>query len=114
MAMRIGFSTSVMQRGRSGVGQYVLALVRAILSQPNQHQFVLFVLEDDLPLFEFAGAQAQIVKVPEKFRSPVRNVLWHQSALPRLARKHGLDLLHTPSYRRMLWRKPCRLVATIH
>jgi glycosyltransferase involved in cell wall biosynthesis len=34
--------------------------------------------------------------------------------LPRLAREDRLDVLHVPSYRRMLWRRPCPLVATIH
>ena len=42
--MRIAISTSVIQRGRSGVGQYVLALVRALLDQKGDHQLVLFVL----------------------------------------------------------------------
>ena len=37
--MRIGLSTSVIQRGRSGVGQYVLALVRALLAQDIQRFF---------------------------------------------------------------------------
>ena len=30
--MNIALSTSVMQRGKSGVGQYVLALTRALLA----------------------------------------------------------------------------------
>src|SRR5262249_5740145 len=38
----------------------------------------------------------------------------HQLTLPRLARELGLDVLHVPSYRRLLWPRPCALVATIH
>jgi glycosyltransferase involved in cell wall biosynthesis len=34
--------------------------------------------------------------------------------LPKLARECGLDVLHVPSYRRLPWRRPCALVATIH
>jgi glycosyltransferase involved in cell wall biosynthesis len=56
----------------------------------------------------------QIVPVPEKFRSPIKNILWHQFTLPRLARELQLDVLHIPSYRRLLWSRPCALVATIH
>jgi len=112
--MRIGISTSVIQRGKSGVGQYVFALSRGLLAAHHQHKFVLFVLEEDIPLFAFAKEKAEIVMVPEKFRPPVRNILWHQATLPKLARRLRLDVLHIPSYRRMLWRKPCPLVATIH
>lgn len=112
--MRIGLSTSVMQRGRSGVGQYVLALVRALLPFAGRHEFTLFVLRDDVPRFDFAKDAMRIVPVPEFFRPAVRDVLWHQTVLPLLAKRHRLDVLHVPSYRRLLWLRPCPLVATIH
>lgn len=112
--MRIGLSTSVMQRGKSGVGQYVLALVRALADGPPQHEFTLFVLEEDVPLLAFVRDRMRIVTVPELHRPAAKNVLWHQTKLPGLARRLGLDVLHIPSYRRMLWPRPCALVATIH
>lgn len=112
--MRIGISTSVIQRGRSGVGQYVLALVRALLPEAGRHEFTLFVLEEDIPLFEFAREAMRIVPVPERFRPAVKNIAWHQTELPALVNQLGLEVLHVPSYRRLLWRRPCALVATIH
>lgn len=112
--MKIGISTSVVQRGKSGVAQYVFALVRHLLPFAARHEFTLFVLEEDLPLFEFVESQMAIIPVSERFRPPVKNILWHQFKLPRLARRRGLDVLHVPSYRRMVWLKVCTLVATIH
>ena len=69
--MKIGLSTSVIQRGKSGVGQYVLALVRALLPSAARHEFTLFVLEDDLPLFDFARDAMRIVAVSEAERPAV-------------------------------------------
>ncbi len=112
--MKIGLSTSVIQRGKSGVGQYVLALVRALTATSPNHEFTLFVLEDDIPLFEFARNKVRIERVPERYRPAAKNIVWHQRILPTLARRLGLDVLHVPSYRRMLWPRPCALVATIH
>jgi len=112
--VKIGLSTSVMQRGHSGVGQYVLSLVRALLPAAAAHEFTLYVLEADLPLFDFVDGTMQVEPVAERHRPPVKNILWHQAALPRLVRRAGLDVLHIPSYRRMLWSRPCALVATIH
>jgi glycosyltransferase involved in cell wall biosynthesis len=112
--MRIGISTSVIQRGQTGIAQYLFALLRAFLPCSDNWEFVLFALEEDLPLFEFAKEQMEIVPVAERFRSPVKNILWHQTTLPRLVRECALDVLHIPSYRRLLWRRPCPLVATIH
>lgn len=111
--MKVGISTSVIQRGRSGVGQHVLALTRA-LAERGDIELFLFALEEDLPLFAEHPEAVRRVVVPERFRPAVRNIVWHQSALPRYARRLKLDVVHTPSYRRMLWRRPCSLVATIH
>lgn len=112
--MKIGISTSVVQRGRSGIAQHVFAVLRAMLEQRGNDSFVLFALRDDLPLFRFAERDAELVAVDERFRHPVADILWHQMALPRLARRHRLDVIHAPSYRRMLWSAPCARVATIH
>jgi glycosyltransferase involved in cell wall biosynthesis len=112
--VKIGLSTSAIQRGRSGVGQYVLSLVRALLPAAIEHEFTLFVLEADLPLFSFAGGRMRLEPVDERHRPPLRNVFWHQMILPRLVRRAALDVLHIPSYRRMPWLRPCALVATIH
>jgi glycosyltransferase involved in cell wall biosynthesis len=112
--VKIGLSSSVIQRGRTGIAQYFFALLRAFLPHAGQHRFALFVLEEDLPLFDFVADQMEIIPVPERFRPPANNIFWHQTALPRLARRHQLDVLHIPSYRRLLWPRPCPLVATIH
>ena len=112
--MRIGLSTLMIQRGKTGVAQYVFALLRALQLQANSHRFTLFVLEEDLPLFDFLGGKMTLVPVDERYRPAVRNIYWHQRFLPGLAREHRLDLLHVPSYRRLLARRPCPLIATIH
>lgn len=114
--MKIGLTTSVIQRGKTGIAEYLFSLVRAFEAHAQEHQFILFVLEEDSPLFDFAGRFAQLVRVSEQFRPPLKDIFWHQTILPRLARKFQLDALHVPSYRRMLWPRPvdCALVATVH
>ena len=112
--MKIGISTSVIQRGKSGVAQYVFELVRHFLPFADRHEFTLFVLEEDRALFDFVESKMAVVPVPERFRQPVKNILWHQVKLPRLARRQRLDVLHVPSYRRMVWPRVCARVATIH
>ena len=112
--MKIALSTSVIQRGKTGVAQYVFALARAMLAHADEHDFHLLVLEEDLPLFEFARGRMKIVPVAEKWRPAVRNILWHQTVLPGWLKREGIDVLHVPSYRRMLLRAPCATVSTIH
>ena len=112
--MKIGVSTSVIQRGRTGIAQYVFNLLREFLPHAGEHEFVLFTLEEDVPLFDFARDGMRIIPVSEKYRPAAKNIAWHQTVLPGLCRREGLEVLHVPSYRRMLWARPCKLVATIH
>jgi glycosyltransferase involved in cell wall biosynthesis len=104
----------MIQRGKSGVAQYVFALLRAMLPHTQVHDFSLFVLEEDLPLFDFVKGAMKLVVVEEKLRPAVKNIGWHQLQLPGLANRLNLDVVHVPSYRRMLWRRPCAMVSTIH
>lgn len=112
--MKVGLSTSVVQRGKTGIAQYVFALTRALLELPDAPELTLFVLAEDRPLFAFAEGRANFEIVPESVRPAVRNIRWHHTALPRRVRELGLEVLHVPSYRRLLWQRPCALVATIH
>lgn len=112
--MRIGISTSVIQRGRTGIAQHVFGLLNSFHDVTSTHRFILFVLEQDLPLFDPVRSEMEIVPVPEKYRPPTANIAWHQFKLPEFVRRLQIDVLHVPSYRRLLWPKPCPLVATIH
>jgi glycosyltransferase involved in cell wall biosynthesis len=112
--MKIGLSTTMIQRGHTGIGQYLFALLRAMAALPVRHQFHLFVLEEDLPLFDFVQSTMQVIPVSERWRKPLQNIFWHQAVLPKLVRQLRLDVLHVPSYRRLIWSHPCAMVATIH
>lgn len=112
--MNIAITTTMIQRGKSGVAQYVFALVQELLKHSNSHTFSLLVLEEDLPLFDFARGSTNLIPVAEKWRPAVRNVFWHQAVLPGWLRKNSIDVVHVPSYRRMIRFAPCAKVATIH
>jgi len=112
--MRIGISTSVVQSGKTGIARYLTSLLREFIRDDKGSLFTLFILQNDLKIFDFAVGKMHFVIVPERFRAPVANILWHQCYLPRLVKKYQLDVLHIPSYRRLIWSKPCALVATIH
>ena len=105
--MKIAISTSVIQRGKTGVAQYVLALTRALLPYADVVKFHILALAQDLPLFEFARGRMEIVPVDERWRPAVRNIWWHQQVLPRWLDEQQMDVLHVPSYRRMVRSAHC-------
>ncbi|MBB5350896.1 glycosyltransferase involved in cell wall biosynthesis [Haloferula luteola] len=111
--MKVGLTATMVQGGKSGVAQYVFALVRELMKRKDLELFV-FVLEDERKLFDFARDHCELVEVPREFAPPVKNILWHQLRLPGMAGELQLDVLHVPSYRRLVRKAPCPTVGTIH
>ncbi|MFK7851154.1 MAG: glycosyltransferase family 4 protein [Akkermansiaceae bacterium] len=111
--MKVGLTATMIQGGRSGVAQYVFSLVRE-LNRAGNVDLNVFVLEDELPLLDFAKDGCRLVPVPRTAAPPVKNILWHQLTLPKLAADLKLDVLHVPSYRRLVRSAPCPTVGTIH
>jgi len=113
-SVRAVLSAGMIQGGRSGVAQYVLALTAA-LSRLQELRLTVFALKEDFPLFEAAAERGVALQpIPQGAALPIRSILWHQLRLPTLARRLGAAVIHVPSYRRLVWRKPCALAATIH
>lgn len=111
--MKAGLTATMIQGGRSGVAQYVLSLVRELI-RAGRVDLSVFVLENELPLFDFARDGCRLIPVPQSAAPPLKNILWHQTTLPGLARGMKLDVLHVPSYRRLIRSAPCPTVGTIH
>jgi glycosyltransferase involved in cell wall biosynthesis len=112
--VKIGISTSVIQRGKTGIAHYLFSLLAEMKTYADEHNFTLLVLEEDAPLFDFLDGAMDIVTVAEKHRPAIANIVWHQKELPRLAKSLNLDAIHVPSYRRLLFRAPCAKIGTIH
>lgn len=112
--MRIGLMTSAVGGGTTVTGQYILALTRALLTRDEPPELVLFVLEADLPLFEFCSRRTTVVAVPESCREADKLSDWLEKQLPGLAREHDLDVVHLLDYQRVQWREDKPLVVTVH
>ena len=112
--MKIALSVSVIQKGKSGVATYVSGLLRGLAASGWPVEVVLFGLEDDKSWFAPWLDRCTWVGVPEKFRPAVANILWHQTKMPGLLRQHRCDVLHIPSYRRMVAFPGIPQVVTVH
>ena len=112
--IRVALSTSVVQRGRSGVASYVFGLLDGLRAIDAPVELTLLGLEEDRPLFEPWLDRCAWEPVPERWRPAVRNVAWHQTRLRGVLKRLRADVLHVPSYRRIVWRPPVPQVVTIH
>lgn len=111
--MKVGLTATMIQGGKSGVGQYVLSLTRHLLDR-GQVDLTVFVREEERSLFAFAEDRAAIVVAGSSNQGPLGDIVWHQAVLPFEAKRRRLELLHVPSYRRLIARASCPVVGTIH
>jgi glycosyltransferase involved in cell wall biosynthesis len=112
--IRVALSTSVMQRGRSGVASYIFGLLDGLRAIDAPVELTLIGLEEDRPLFSRWLDRCAWEPVAERWRPAVRNIAWHQTALRSVLRRCKADVLHIPSYRRVVWHPPVPQVVTIH
>ena len=109
--MKVLLSAGMIQGGRSGVGRYVTRVADGLVEKGVD--LTIAGLGADRDLFPKVDDDHWL-EIPESSTEGVRNLLWHQRHLPGEAVSRGMDLVHIPSYRRILWKCPVRQVSTIH
>lgn len=105
-------SAGMIQGGKSGVGRYVVELANriALIDSVDLH---LAGLDEDRSLFSEVN-DSHWISIPKAYSSGVMNLIWHQQKLPGILKSRGVDVLHIPSYRRIVAFCPVAQIATIH
>src|SRR5215472_11512339 len=104
--MRIAFDLRRIKN--PGIGRYMKCLAEAVLAQAPEHEYLLILPPD--------GEHAILVRANHTERLltsvPYYSVR-EQVVLPRILRRHKVDMLHSPDFNLPLFR-PCSTVVTIH
>lgn len=109
-SLRVGIDTSILAGPLAGIGRFTLSLVQALARRNRAAEWVLLGAPpglDGLP----DGLNVVLHRVGDL--TGARRVAWQQAALPQLASRYGLDILHCPDFSRpVLVSVP--VVSTIH
>ncbi len=113
--MKIAITTFGADGGKSGISQYLINLIREFSGLRNGHSFDLLLYKSERDIFMPSGNSMEPLYVDERLRSPVVNIAWHQTALPRWCKKRNSDVLFLPAgNRRVPISAPCPMVGTVH
>ncbi|MGH3630313.1 MAG: glycosyltransferase, partial [Sciscionella sp.] len=96
---------------RGGVGRYVDALVAALHADGAALSVVC--QPKDARLYSESAPGARIVVATDVVATRTARLTWEQSTLPRLVRRLGVDVLHSPHYTTALT-NPVASVVTLH
>jgi glycosyltransferase involved in cell wall biosynthesis len=112
--MRIGINT-LFENPITGTGgvTYIRNLVRGLSDVDGDHEYVLFTSPRNQHLFEGLGPNFSFVRCPFSKEKRLATILFEHSRLPFMARKHRLDLFHSPANISPLW-MPAASVVTLH
>jgi len=100
--LRIGVACFASDGGRSGIGQYLVNVVRRLPVLSPMDEFVLFAPRRDAALWEGLAPRVTVEYVSDLYDSPVPSLLWHAAALPRRLRTHRCDAVFLPAGNRRL------------
>lgn len=98
--MRIGITTFGGDGGKSGISRYIITLLKELQRYSDEHSFEILTYESEKSIFIPKDSNFSCRCFSEKWRSPVKNIFWHQACLPRHAKKY--DIMFLPAANRRL------------
>ena len=111
--MRIGINGRFLAAKRTGVQRAAYNLIRALVTVDRTNEYFLFTSLDQVGNPDWQQPNVTVVPTGIREGENVRNHIWEQFSLPRLAKRYQVDLLHSPANLAPLFYKG-RSVVHIH
>ena len=100
--LTIGIVCHASDAGRSGIGQYLVNVVRRLPRVAPAHRYVLFAPGRDAGLWEGMDERVTLVWQPDALDKPLRSIAWHMSGLRSDLEADGCDVVFLPAGNRRL------------
>ncbi len=91
--MKIAVSTFASDRGKSGIGRYMVNLLDGFAQENRDHHYCLFLTKADIGLFPPESEQFSYHVVSDFYDRPIRNIVWNQAFFPTALKKIGAEIL---------------------
>jgi len=108
---RVLIDATAVPADRGGVGRYVDSLVFALDS--DGAEITVVCQPRDVELYGRLAPHSRIVPTSESNATRTARLTWEQTTLPRLVKRLGVDVLHSPHYTTAL-ANPAASVVTLH
>ena len=95
--MKIGVNGLILNDRNTGIGNYILELLRAMADNYPRDKYVLFV-RDDNPNIKYENANIETVKIPVIGKGIGFRIYGEQIILPSLIKRMELDVLFSPAF----------------
>ena len=97
--MRIAIDLTSTPKSKTGIGRYMLGLIKGLQECDDGNEYFLFAQDDDLDGFGVYKENFHMVPVKSKIlRKQYIRILWEQIVFPWRLRKIKADVLHCPNF----------------
>ncbi|MCJ7651738.1 MAG: glycosyltransferase family 4 protein [Candidatus Lokiarchaeota archaeon] len=93
--MRIGIDARVLEKRMTGIGRFLCDLLESIPSHDSKNEYYLFSCSE---LTYYNGFYNKIVTGKSILPSKVYSPFWLNFVLPKLLKRHKIDIYFTPNY----------------
>ena len=111
--MKIAIDVRVIEREMSGIGRYLLGFLEYILETDNKNEYFLFSY-GKLLKFEKKGFKVIATKKSKIFPEKIYNIYWLMSIVPKLVKKHKIDIFFNPNHYLPLKNISAKKIITVH
>lgn len=108
---RVLVDATAVPADRGGVGRYVDSLVAAL--DADGARISVVCQGRDAELYATIAPGARVIPTTDSIATRTARLTWEQATLPRLVRRLGVDVLHSPHYTTAL-ANPAASVVTLH
>lgn len=95
--MKIGINGRFLVAKRTGVQRAAYNLIKTLIEVDRDNEYVIFTGKEQIGAPEWAYSNVTVVGDDLRPSESFRNHFWEQVRLPKLARSHKIDILHSPA-----------------
>ena len=106
--MRIGIDARMYGASNAGLGRYVQKLIKQLEKINSDNEYVIFLLEENFDKYQPQSPNFKKVKIKSCWYT-----LSEHFEIPRVVKKHKIDLMHFPHFN-VPWFLKTRYVVTVH
>ena len=97
--MRIALDLTSTPKSKTGIGRYMLGLIKGLQQVDQENEYYLFAQDDDLDGFGVYASNFHMVPCKSRIlRKQWVRILWEQFVFPWRLKKIKADVLHCPNY----------------
>jgi len=95
--MKIGINGRFLIAKRTGVQRAAYNLLTTLVKVDRENEYFIFTGEEQVGKPEWDFENVKVIPSGIRGGESIRNHFWEQFALPKLAKKYGIDILHSPA-----------------